>query len=490
MDDMHATGRDLEVSLDEFLSAHERAESWRVERVLKSSAFETTELVWFDGATGGSLGPFVRKRINCAAGVGSAYEELFEAQRGRIVLSCVPRIVECVRAGDELTVVMEFIDGVTFADMVVRQGASARLAAEVMPRVCDAVAELHERLPRPLIHRDLTPSNIIVRGGMPIIIDFGIARAWRVGAQADTAHFGTRAYAPPEQYGFGQTDERSDVYALGKLLFFCLTGDEPAVALDAHALSGHAVPEPYADIIERAAAFDPAARYASARDMACAIRTASSTSAGATGAPAGLQDGRTYHAQLSTPMGASFESAAAALVSSSAARMVPAASSMSSPAGPASAVSGAPVAPIDAASRASGHPSTAGVAQVSAGRRSAASRIVAYLAQRVPNGLGRVWNALVIAFYALLCVACLGAVLYPNEHDSAYPLWFLAFEYGAFAIAVFGPIAYTLLDKRRLFARHPRLGRTSLSRQLLYCAGVVVVTILGVTIIGSVAGLL
>lgn len=86
-----------------------------------------------------------------------------------------------------------------------------------------------------MIHRDLKPSNIIVTGanytpddGLTfsslVIIDLGIARVWRDGADADTVKFGTRPYAPPEQYGFGQTSVRSDVYALGALLFFCLTG--------------------------------------------------------------------------------------------------------------------------------------------------------------------------------------------------------------------------------------------------------------------------
>lgn len=89
----------------------------------------------------------------------------------------------------------------------------------------------------PVIHRDLKPSNIIVSGvryaadaGMTfsslVIIDLGIARVWRDGADADTVKFGTRSYAPPEQFGFGQTSVRSDIYALGALLFFCLTGTD------------------------------------------------------------------------------------------------------------------------------------------------------------------------------------------------------------------------------------------------------------------------
>ena len=65
----------------------------------------------------------------------------------------------------------------------------------------------------------------------PVLIDFGIARVWREGEEADTTHFGTRSYAPPEQYGFGQTDVRSDVYALGMLnVSSRLTGREATPA--------------------------------------------------------------------------------------------------------------------------------------------------------------------------------------------------------------------------------------------------------------------
>ncbi len=107
------------------------------------------------------------------------------------------------------------------------------LAPFVMQLRSSMPALRRREMAAPVIHRDLKPSNIIVSGanytpdtGMTfsslVIIDLGIARVWREGADADTVKFGTRPYAPPEQYGFGQTSVRSDVYALGALLFFCL----------------------------------------------------------------------------------------------------------------------------------------------------------------------------------------------------------------------------------------------------------------------------
>ncbi len=236
---------ELTAALAGHLASLERDDSYRVDRVLKHSDVETTELVYFEGSGGGSLGPFVRKRIDASAQIGGAYERLFAAQHAGRRYEHLPRIVDCRRVGDELCVVMEYIEGETLGALVGRLGAMPDYACELFGALCDAVAELHAgfasagEMAAPVIHRDLKPSNIIVSGanytpdtGMTfsslVIIDLGIARVWREGADADTVKFGTRPYAPPEQYGFGQTSVRSDVYALGALLFFCLTGPIPS----------------------------------------------------------------------------------------------------------------------------------------------------------------------------------------------------------------------------------------------------------------------
>ncbi len=464
MDTNGTTDRTAPERLDAFLSACERADSWRVVRTLKQSDFETTDLVEFEGARGGALGPFVRKRIDCSAGVGTAYEELWEAQQRGVMLRYAPRIIDCVRAGDELTVVLEFIAGPTLEDAVAARGGSEALARSLFPSMCDAVAELHERLPHPLIHRDLKPSNIIVRGEEPVVIDFGIARSWHEGAEADTTHFGTKAYAPPEQFGFKQTDERSDVYALGKLLLFCLTGGEPAVSSGEFALERLGVPASCAQIIARATAFDPAARYASARELkhafvlACANRSASQVAASEqvdalshtpySGSDARRDDGSSF-----SPYGLGIALAQASMSMAAAHGVRP-------------------------------------PARTGAERDGLIARAMRFLARRVPQSVGRAWNVLVLIVYAFFFVVCFGAALFPNEHDSAFPLWFLLLEYGAAALAVFGGAAYLLLDKRRLFERFPTLARVPLMRQLLLYIGISFACILGVTIIGMAAGLL
>ena len=156
---------DLSRELDAHLAQLGRADSWRVARNLKASAFETTDIVYFEGAAGGELGPYVRKCIDCSAGVGSAYESLWRAQRAGVHLRHVPRLVECVRAGEHLSVVMEYVEGETLDRFVRRVGAGEDVALAVMPQLCDAVSELHARFDPPLIHRDLKPANVIVRDG-------------------------------------------------------------------------------------------------------------------------------------------------------------------------------------------------------------------------------------------------------------------------------------------------------------------------------------
>lgn len=115
---------ELTAALAEHLASLDCDDSYRVERVLKRSTVETTELVYFEGTGGGSLGPFVRKRIDASAQIGGAYERLFAVQRAGRRFEHLPRIVDCRRVGDELNVVMEYIEGETLGALVDRLGAT------------------------------------------------------------------------------------------------------------------------------------------------------------------------------------------------------------------------------------------------------------------------------------------------------------------------------------------------------------------------------
>lgn len=171
---------------------------------------------------------------------------------------------------------MEYIQGATLREVVERSRPEDRtlLAHRLLPAICEAVRELHEGTGEVIIHRDLTPSNVIIPAAdfaTPVLIDLGIARVWREGAGADTTRFGTRPYAPPEQFGFGQTDVRSDVYALGMLAFFCLTGRDPEVSDRERGFACREVPERWRKVIVKAASLDPGERYSAVAELAEAI---------------------------------------------------------------------------------------------------------------------------------------------------------------------------------------------------------------------------
>ncbi len=140
-----------------YLAALARDDCYRVDEVLKTVPHETTEVVYFVGANAAELGPFVRKRIAVDAAMGDAYGHLFRAQRAGRRFRHLPRIYDVHTTGDELVVVMEYIQGRTLRDEVYERDGSLALAAQWFPLLCDGVMELHEQFSPPLIHRDLKP---------------------------------------------------------------------------------------------------------------------------------------------------------------------------------------------------------------------------------------------------------------------------------------------------------------------------------------------
>jgi len=125
--------------------------------------------------------------------------------------------------------VMDFVEGEDLQAMLARLGLLPELQVLTwVSQICDALAYLHSQ-PSPIIHRDIKPANIKIRpDGRAMLVDFGIAKVYdpqlvtTIGAKAVTP-----GYSPPEQYGGGSTDARSDIYALGATLYHLLTGQIP-----------------------------------------------------------------------------------------------------------------------------------------------------------------------------------------------------------------------------------------------------------------------
>jgi len=133
--------------------------------------------------------------------------------------------------------VMEFVEGADLRTLVQQRGALAEMQAlDWANQILDALEYLHTQNP-PIIHRDIKPQNIIITPqNRAMLVDFGIAKMFYAG-QATT--MGARAvssgYSPPEQYGQGTTDARSDIYAMGATVYFVLTGGEPPESVGRYA---------------------------------------------------------------------------------------------------------------------------------------------------------------------------------------------------------------------------------------------------------------
>ena len=152
-------------------------------------------------------------------------------------------------------VVEEYIDGESLQELWERgERFSAAEIKAMLREMSEGLAALHRA---GVVHRDIKPAHILRQGGRLRLIDFDAARLMRDDAAPDTRHLGTVGYAPPEQYGYGQTDGRSDVYALG-VTFEKLLREE----------AGGSVRR----ILRRCQAVDPARRYASAEQLVRALR--------------------------------------------------------------------------------------------------------------------------------------------------------------------------------------------------------------------------
>lgn len=251
-------------------------DAYRIEQTLSRGPRGVTELVTIDG-----VGPFVRKKILRA----HAQRAVWAALAG---CSCpmLPRVQATYETPDWFAVVLEFIPGETLERTIERRGRlgideSARIIADV----CAAAGELHKRS---IVHCDLAPANIIVGEDCARIIDFGNARAEYEPATRENA-FGTWGFAAPEQHGFAPVDARSDVYGIGKLLGYVLTGVRPDDERYEGLLRDSALVSPQLRaIVERACAFEPSARFQSVRELADALGSPdASTTANAANPDAG-----------------------------------------------------------------------------------------------------------------------------------------------------------------------------------------------------------
>ncbi len=127
----------------------------------------------------------------------------------------IPQIYHLEENEDGLLVAEEYIEGELLSEYLTEHVLTETQYISIARQLCDGLEKLHSCNP-PVIHRDIKPSNIIVNSkGSVKIIDFDSSRQYKEESESDTRLLGTEKYAAPEQYGFSQTDCRSDIYSLG-----------------------------------------------------------------------------------------------------------------------------------------------------------------------------------------------------------------------------------------------------------------------------------
>ena len=150
----------------------------------------------------------------------SAYKELLD-------VDCVnlPQIYDVIKFDDGIIVLEEYVDSITLADSMEVKKYSYKEAAKIIKELCFALKVIHGKN---MIHRDIKPENVLItKDERVVLIDFNAYRKLN-NSKKDTVVMGTVGYASPEQLGITQSDQRTDIYAMGVLLNVMLTGRHPS----------------------------------------------------------------------------------------------------------------------------------------------------------------------------------------------------------------------------------------------------------------------
>ena len=173
----------------------------------------------------------------------------------------IPIIYERILDQDtgKAIIIEEYINGRSLSTLLDQEGTlSEGQTISIAISLCNILAPLHRNNP-PLIHRDIKPSNVIITEKKEVyLVDFDASRLYNKSLQRDTELLGTEAYAAPEQYGFLQSDPRTDIYALGILIREMLTGSSEK--------SGHSCGS-LDSVIKKCTSMDPDDRYQSTIEL-------------------------------------------------------------------------------------------------------------------------------------------------------------------------------------------------------------------------------
>ena len=201
----------------------------------------------------------IRNSELCVKKTLDIYSRDIYEQLASVRIEGVPAVKECVADDGKLIVVEEYVQGRSLKQVLDEQGLlNEEQAYEIAVQLVDILVRLHQLEPA-IVHRDIKPSNIIIeKNGHVNLIDFNAARHVNADKNEDTRMLGTVYFAAPEQFGFGQSDERTDIYGLGATINYIMTGDKPGAGIAECRFS---------DILKKCLMVDAKDRYQSAAEL-------------------------------------------------------------------------------------------------------------------------------------------------------------------------------------------------------------------------------
>ena len=201
-------------------------------------------------------------------------------------ISGIPRIIDSWEQDSRLVIIEEFISGVTLLDIIENDSPdtcgiqNVEQIGHYMISLCEILERLHTHNP-PLVHRDIKPSNIIITSyDNVILLDFNAARFYsgEPGRESDTQLLGTKGYAAPEQYGFGESSPQTDLYSIGRILQQCVNALPESKSatennVDKPSTVSAKVTDPHIfdNVIRKCTQLTPSKRYSSAGALKSAL---------------------------------------------------------------------------------------------------------------------------------------------------------------------------------------------------------------------------
>lgn len=194
----------------------------------------------------------------------SIYETLQEQN-----IPGIPKIYSLTPFADRLVVIEEYIQGQSIYELIQERYFTPEEALAIFKKLQDILCSLHGMHPA-IIHRDIKPGNVLLTSSQEVyLIDFNAARQYDAQKKEDTVILGTNGYASPEQYGFAQTDPRSDVYSMAILFCTMISGKTSPKDIDCK--------KSLKQVLLKATDLSPAMRYRNVQSFVSALQTSITT---------------------------------------------------------------------------------------------------------------------------------------------------------------------------------------------------------------------